>query len=432
MNCSDSGKRGRCANRGFWCNDVSNLGCSCDKDWSSFGSLSLVEGSECAVHIPSTTIFFYIDAVVSFFCFVAIVRFFILRTINDRSQWIFKCDCKSLFPLCFCISVISGTLVDIFHIIYAGQELIGSNIWITLAVGFAVFLGFLGLTLYFFVVLTSIRGQSDYTSPEEALKLKAKYDFLSKLAPFVPPISFVAAFVPLLGIRYPKYRNEFIRAFILGIGLVAFSYGIIVTLALSYLLKSLSDHINKFDQTSIQIIVVHRRLRRACLVIASFAYPVGPIAILWIAWDWILIRSTYIIAGLLLSIPVACLTLILTVSAITSDEGSKHSKSSEHINLRFKQISKNIELRSANFFKFNQKIKPSTLGTGDLKSARKQLEMCSSDKFILPKNQSSDSEKHLTPCNQIIIKRHSFEQESKSDKHITHSSQTIEDPLRYV
>jgi hypothetical protein len=287
---------------------------------------------------------------------------------KNRSQRIFKCDSKSLFPLCFCISVISGTLVDIFHIVYAGQELIGSNIWITLAVGFAAFLGLLGLTLYFFVILTGIRGQSDYTSPEEALKLKAKYDFLSILAAFVPPISFVASFVPLLGIRYPKYRNEFLRAFILGLGLVAFSYGIIVTLAFSYLLKSLSDHINKFDQSSETIIVVHRRLRRACLVIATFTFQVGPIAILWTAWDWLLIRSTYIFALMLLSIPVACLTLILTVSAITSDEGSKPSKSSDHIHIKIKQISKNIELRSTNFIKFKRKINPKTFGSSDSNS----------------------------------------------------------------
>jgi hypothetical protein len=57
--------------------------------------------------------------------------------------------------------------------------------------------------------------------------------------------------------------------------------------------------------------------------------------------------------------------------------------------------------------------------------------MCSNDKYIFPKNQSSenqDSEKHWTPRNQIIIKRHSFEQECKSDKHITHRSQTVKGP----
>lgn len=258
MICSDFGERGLCANRGYWCNDISNLGCICDKDWSIFGSLSLEEGSQCAIHIPTIKVLFYINAVVSFLCFMAILRFFILRMIKHSSIWIFKFDCNSLFPLCFCISVISSTLADIFHVIYAGQELIGSNIWITLAVGFALFLGFLGMTLYFFVILTGIRGQSDHASPEEALKLKEKYDILSILALFIPPLSFVTSFMPLLGIPYQQYRNEFFQTLIIGTGLNCFAYGIIVIPAFRYLLKSLADHIKRFEQTSENIVVVHR------------------------------------------------------------------------------------------------------------------------------------------------------------------------------
>jgi hypothetical protein len=236
----------------------------------------------------------------------------------------------------------SATLADIFHIIYAGQELVGANIPITLAIGFSLFLGLYGLTLYFFVILKSIRIQKDYATAERALQLKAKYDFLAFMVKFIPPTAFVATFMPLLGIIYPKYRDQFLRSAIFGIGSVAFVYGIIVTLAFSYLLESLANHIKKFEQTSQTVVIVHRRLRRACYVIASFTFQVGPLGVLWASYDVVLIRSTYIFLALLLTVPVACLTLIITVSAIVSDD-----EFIEHTAVSWKR-------RSINLFSFKR------------------------------------------------------------------------------
>jgi hypothetical protein len=135
-------------------------------------------------------------------------------------------------------------------------------------------------------------------------------------------------------------------------------------------------------------------------------FQVGPISILWAAWNALWIRSTYIFAALLLTIPVACLTLILTVSAIIPDEDHM---TSGNISIKLRNISKKIKRRSNDFFNFKR---------GSIYTDTPELSTSIGSKSVHGTSTPKNEVKDLTPRSQIRNKRNSFEQ-YKSVQHIT-------------
>lgn len=136
-------------------------------------------------------------------------------------------------------------------------------------------------------------------------------------------------------------------------------------------------------------------------------FQVGPISIIWAAWNALWFRSTYIFAALFLAIPVACLTLILTVSAIIPD--GDHLTSG-NISIKIRNISKKIKRQSIDVF---NRVSIYT-DSPDLSIGSKSVHGTST-----PKNDVND----LTPRSHIRNKRNSFKkyksfQHKKPDNHI--------------
>jgi hypothetical protein len=290
-----------------------------------YGSLALTEGSHCAVHTHSTLILFYIVICVSSMCNLIILRYLIVRMIKQKTFWIFTTSSKSLFPIYLSLAIASDTLLAIFHIVYAEQKLIGQNIWTTLAAMFAVFPGHMGLIHYLFVILSNIRRRNDFVNAEDNLKLEENFNSIAFWANFLGPVSFIVSGMPFLGLPFPNHRDPFLMIFVIGTATVGLGWGFLAVKAFSYLLKPLSKHINEFEQVTDDLKTVYMRLNRACRGIKILTSGTFILSLIFGTSEYFLIRSTYVFIAVMLTLPMGCLLLIVTVSTVVPNNSPNNS-----------------------------------------------------------------------------------------------------------
>lgn len=234
---------------------------------------------------------------------------------NYSYSTMFKKESKLLFQSMFCVGII-------FDLVLATQNLLclerceNNTPSILFGPCFVFFFQF-GVILYFFIVLKFLRGCNGYISPSiviDAKKFGNRICFLASMAFCIPPVSLCLCSLALIGIQVAQYQESFIKIYVIGSGILALMYGLLITYAFRFVLKYLEEHIVNFEQSSIEIQSVYKRLKRAYHVCGSISALVGTLCLSFGLSDYLWNRSHYVFTCIRIILPLCGTVLIIEPS----------------------------------------------------------------------------------------------------------------------
>mmetsp|Transcript_8055 Transcript_8055/g.8080 ORF Transcript_8055/g.8080 Transcript_8055/m.8080 type:complete len:358 (+) Transcript_8055:617-1690(+) len=322
MSCSISNERGRCSNHGYYCDlPGKELDCICDDGWTSLGCFALVGGTDCDGQDYHSLILWYIAILTTALCMIPTLTLLFHRTLrytwNTKIIWGFEYNAKSLFPWFNQLQLFDLFLFSLLKIIYKNQQLIGRDIAITIVYLFSPLLTIISLVTYFFIVTKFLRHYTTSLNPEIRDKVLKRFNVLNKLALLIPVLSLIPSLIPIVGISMPEYRDVYAKISLIGMGLMVTMLGSLCVNALDFLLRELSSHINSFDQSDKDIIIVYKRLRLAYY--GFFMNTIGIASTYWLfgIWDFLFTKTTYLFVYIICCVAIASLILIKTLSTIS-------------------------------------------------------------------------------------------------------------------
>jgi hypothetical protein len=168
-------------------------------------------------------------------------------------------------------------------------------------------------------------------NPEIGKKVLKRFNFLNKLALLIPVLSLIPSLIPIVGISLPRYRDVYAKISLIGMGLMVIMLGTLSVNALGFLLRELSSHINLFDQSDKDIIIVYKRLRIAYYGFFMNTIGIGSTYWLFGIWDFLFTKTTYLFFYQICCIAISSIILIITLSTISRPRPSVVKPTNEEI-----------------------------------------------------------------------------------------------------
>jgi hypothetical protein len=128
------------------------------------------------------------------------LRLLYVRCMKKKTLFIFTSEAKSIFPLIALLTKIEFFIFALVKLIYNDKQLVGKDIGISILSALAAPLCFTSLIIYFFIVIKFLKSMTDTMSPGIKEKVAQRFDLLTTLVYFIPPLSIVSCVMPLFGI----------------------------------------------------------------------------------------------------------------------------------------------------------------------------------------------------------------------------------------
>ena len=250
-------------------------------------------------------------------CILLILRYLLIRSLEKKTLFYISSDPKTIFPWIFLLQLWLQIAFASIKLGDPADQLLGRDLVISILCESTLFLAFLGLVIYFLVILKFLKSFTDMLIEDRRDKISEHFSMLRKVCLIIPPLSFIFSFIVVAGINYPEYYKIFQLINLIGDGSLTLFYGFLTTSALSYLRKELSLHLTNFPQSSDEIRLVLKRLTLAYYMLLIMSFLMG-VSYFIFCTDYMLRKSTYLIIWLDTSWPPAATILILTVSRISS------------------------------------------------------------------------------------------------------------------
>ena len=339
------GDRGRCSSHGYFC--VSPIpGCICDKGWTGksritsyvyfndecrvlncffcniysiagLGDFASTTGLDCDINETSTTVL-SCCVLFSSFCSIALIsRFLVVRSVQKTTLCYISSDPKMIFPWIFLFQLWSQVAFAITKLMHRTDELVGKTLLASLFVEISVSLAFLGLVVYFLVILKFLKSFADMLVEDRRIRLIEYFATLKILCCLIPIMTSISSYMVVIGIKYPEHQKTLALASLSAAGFLTLLYGYLITSALKYLRRELVNHISVFVQTSDGVRLVLKRLTLAYYILLVMSFLMG-VSYFIFCTDYLLRKSTYLILWLHISWPPVSTALILTVSQISN------------------------------------------------------------------------------------------------------------------
>jgi hypothetical protein len=285
--------------------------------FAGFGDFATVDGIDCDINKTSMKILYSAEVLSTSFCIILILRYLMIRSIEKKTLFYISADPKTMFPWVFLLQLWLQIAFASLKLADPADQLVGRNMIITILCESTLFLAFLGLAIYFFVILKFLKSFTDMLIEDRRDKITEHFATLRMLCPMIPPMSFIFSFIVVIGINYPEHYKIFQLINLIGDGSLTLFYGFLTTSALSFLRQELSLHLTNFPQSSDEIRLVLKRLTLAYYMLLVMSILMG-VSYFIFCTDYMLRKSTYLIIWLDTSWPPAATILILTVSRISS------------------------------------------------------------------------------------------------------------------
>lgn len=284
---------------------------------TGLGDFATSPGQDCDINEISTTVL-NCFVLVSAACSIALIsRYLVIRSFQKVALCYITFDPKTIFPWIFFLQLWSQVAFMSTKLIYRSGELVGKNLLATLFCEIATCLAYLGLSVYFLVILKFLRSFALLLAEDRRKRLIEFFATLRIFCGLIPLLSFIASFMILAGLKYHEQEKVLAVASLSANGCLTLFYGFLITSALRYLRKELRDHVKIFHQSSDGIRLVLKRLTWAYYMLLIMSFLMG-VSYFMFCTDYLLRKATYLILWLQISWPPSATILILTVSQISN------------------------------------------------------------------------------------------------------------------
>jgi hypothetical protein len=283
------------------------------------GDFSFNPKIDCYMNSKAVTILSYVDICGATLCNILLLRFLIVRCIEHKSIFIFKWNSKSLFPLFFLIHGIGDFIFSILKVTTTNSS-VGNDIPITIVAFSLAPIFFMGMVLYYMVILNFLKGYTRMMSSVSRDKVAKMFSLYEKLAWLTVPIAFSVGLLPAIGLKYSEYGMEFSMVYLIGGGITTLLFGILWLFIFGFLLKKLASHLKDSVGSMDDIKVVYLRLRAAYYVGSLLLAIIAAFYIIFGVWTFLRIRSDYVLLLIQITVHPTATVLVLTVSHISHSD----------------------------------------------------------------------------------------------------------------
>jgi hypothetical protein len=222
-----------------------------------------------------------------------------------------------ILPWIFLFQLWTEVAFAIMKLIRREEKLVGKDLLATLLGNIALTSAFLGLGVYFLVILNILKSFADMLVENRRIRVMEYFATLKILCGLIPIISFISSYSVVIGVRYPKLQRTLVLASMITYGFLSLFFGYLIASAIMYLRRELVKHITIFEQTSEGVRLVLKRLTVAYYMLLVMTFLIG-ISFFMFCPDYMLRKSSYLVLWLLISWPPASTVLILTVSHVSN------------------------------------------------------------------------------------------------------------------
>lgn len=283
---------------------------------TGLGDFATKPGVDCDINETSTTVLTCGILVSSACCITLISRYLFVRSIQQRTLCYVTSEPKTIFPWIFFIQLWSQVAFATTKLIYR-SELVGKTLLATLFCGIATSFAFLGLAVYFLVILKFLKSFAHLLVEDRRNRVNEFFATLRIFCGLIPLLVFITSFMVVVGIRYEEQQKILAIVSLCTNGCMTLFYGFLTTSALRYLRKELRDHVKVFEQSSDGVRLVLMRLTWAYYMLLIMSFLMG-MSYFMFCTDYLLRKASYMIIWLQFSWPPASTVLILTVSKISN------------------------------------------------------------------------------------------------------------------
>ena len=282
------------------------------------GDFVVVTGIDCDINRISLKVLYSCAIVSTFFCIALISRYLFIRSIEKKVICYISYEPKIMFPWVFLLQLWLQVVFSVIKLVYREKQTVGKNLLITVVAGTLSVLVFLGLVIYFLVVLKFLRGYTTVLTAERNQIITDRLKMLSILSMLIPVACFLSTALLVIGLLYMEYQKIFIRCCLITYGVITLLYGFVTSSALRFVCIELTSHVKSFPQSSDEVRLVLKRLTLAYYMLVVMSSAMGNSYFFFCTTDFLLRKATYLLIWLHISWPPAATILILTVSRITS------------------------------------------------------------------------------------------------------------------
>lgn len=191
---------------------------------------------------------------------------------------------------------------------------------------FFSFFCYLGLVIYYQVILAFLKGFSKMMTPAGKDRLNKKFSLLNICSLLIIPLSVPISLTGSISVKYPEHTRIFAKFNIIGIGCMTFIYGVLFMKALGYLLSELSSALkddNGIIKDNADLQIVSKRLNRAYYIGGGLILAGSSNMIIFGSYDFLLRKVSYLLLFVRIIGIEIFFILIVTISKISPLRNTK-------------------------------------------------------------------------------------------------------------
>lgn len=290
---------------------------------------------------------------------------YVLKNINGNPK-IRRCrDSKFLFPWLFLLFNFGCLTLGVLKVCLQGQNymlIIGRDNFITVLASCGPFLAHSSLVLYYDVVIKMLKNFTKILTRKEKRALDRKFLILSLLALTIPILSFLCSFSISVGLLYDNhFKTICFMIYLIGSGVLSLFYGLLICLALSFVIKEFDDYIRESSFCPSGVKTIRWRFNVVFYLLSITTVATGFSFIVFGCIETIKPNTTYMLLATLTGCCMASAILTLTIAPASSQ------RKSISIQMRSRNKSQHTP-PNTKMVKFDFKFKPLKIGVTDDKN----------------------------------------------------------------
>lgn len=297
MNCTSLKVDRRCEGAGKLC--LPQGICICDPGYMVLDAFSANTLNRCDIHEDTIKGLGIIEVTLASIYIIIIVRHLLKRLIAAKTFKLFLVDHKTFCAFVFLLIGVSDIIVALSYLTHKQKRIFRIDALISVSTALFTFLCFVGLSLYFQILLKFLRDSSLLMNSSNRNKVISRLTVMQRFSWLVVIFSIPISLSSILHIFNEDNAAAFAATVIIGIGVLLFAYVILYLVAFRFIIVELSFHLeNSFNADitggSHDLKLVLRRLKFAFYTGGASLLGASAAMVLFGSWDTLFYKFAYL------------------------------------------------------------------------------------------------------------------------------------------
>ena len=218
--------------------------CICNPGYITMDAFSTNSKRICNIHEDAIKGLGIIETLLSSIYNLIILRHLVKRMLVAKTFKVFFMDGKTFCAFIFLLIGVSDIILALSYQTYQQKKIYQNDALVAVSSALFTFFCFVGLSLYFQILLNFLRDSSILSNAKSRNKVISRLTVMQRFSWAVVPLSIPISLSPTFILIYKNHAMVFAMTSVIGIGCLLFLYAMLYFVALGFMIKELSVHID--------------------------------------------------------------------------------------------------------------------------------------------------------------------------------------------